>query len=116
MPYINSSSEEIVSYDMTQPLGKIIGGSIKSLVGVSIWLECPMGGIPRPEISWEKDNLPISSGKRIKIFGKRIEVFGTIMSDNGWYSCTVSNGAGTVTKATFVHLIGKVFITFYHEP
>ena len=93
---------------MVHPVGKTVGGSLKCLVGASIWLECPMGGFPPPEIKWAKDNLPIFSGKRIKVSRKRIKVLGTIMSDTGWYSCSVSNGVGTVTRATFVHLIGKI--------
>ena len=107
-PYINSSEKDIVSFDMVHPVGKTVGGSLKCLVGASIWLECPMGGFPPPEIKWAKDNLPIFSGKRIKVSRKRIKVLGTIMSDTGWYSCSVSNGVGTVTRATFVHLIGKI--------
>mgnify|MGYP002804025618 FL=1 len=105
MPYINSSSEDIVSYDMSYPTGKQIGGSIKSLVGASFWLECNVGGIPRPKVTWEKDNMRIYSSKRIKVLEKKVEVLGTMMSDTGWYSCIASNGAGTVRRSTFIHLV-----------
>ena len=108
MPYINGSSEDIVSYDMSFPIAKQIGGSIKTLVGASFWLECNVGGIPRPKLTWKKDNLPIHSNKRIKVSEKKMEVLGTIMSDTGWYSCIAANGAGTVTKSTFVQLLGKI--------
>ena len=108
MPYINSSSEDIVSYDMSYPTGKQIGGSIKSLVGASFWLECNVGGIPLPKVTWEKDNMHIYSSKRIKVSEKKVEVLGTMMSDTGWYSCIASNGAGTVRKSTFIHLVGKI--------
>ncbi|XP_028398984.1 hemicentin-2-like [Dendronephthya gigantea] len=108
MPYINSSSEDVISYDISFPAAKQIGGSLKSLVGASFWLECHVGGIPRPEVTWKKDNLPIHSSKRIKISQKRFEVLGTMMSDTGWYSCIAANGVGTVTKSTFVHLIAPV--------
>ena len=110
MPYINSSSEDIVSYDMSYPTSKQIGGSLKSLVGASFWLVCNVGGIPPPKVIWEKDNLPIYSGKRIKVSEKKVEVLGTMMSDTGWYSCIAANGAGTVKRSTFVHLLGMAYL------
>lgn len=107
MPYINSSSEQIVSYDISYPTHKQIGGSLKSLVGASFSLECNVGGIPPPHVMWKKDNLPIYPSKRIKVSQKKIEVLGTMMSDTGWYSCIATNGAGTVKRSTFIQLIGK---------
>lgn len=107
VPYINSSSDDIVYYDMSFPIAKQVGGSLKTLVGASFWLECNAGGIPKPQVTWKKDNLPIHANKRIKVSDKKVEVLGTMMSDTGWYSCTVANGAGTVTKSTFVRLLGK---------
>ena len=67
-----------------------------------------MGGIPSPEVTWKKDNLPIFSSKRIKVSEKRVEVLGTMMSDTGWYSCIASNGVGTAKGSTFVQLLGKI--------
>ena len=94
---------------MSVPTAKKIGGSIKTLVGSSFYLECDAGGIPRPEVTWKKDNLPIFSSKRIKVSEKRVKVLGTMMSDTGWYSCIASNGVGTAKRSTFIQLLGKVF-------
>ena len=93
---------------MSIPIAKQIGGSLQSIVGASFYLECNVGGIPSPEVTWKKDNLPIFSSKRIKVSEKRVDVLGTMMSDTGWYSCIASNGVGTVKGSTFVQLLGKI--------
>ena len=96
---------------MSFPITKIIGGSLKTLVGASFLLLCYADGIPNPKVTWKKDNLPIRSTKRIKVSGNKVEVLGAMMSDTGWYSCIASNGAGSDRRSTFVQLRGKFDLT-----
>ena len=97
----------MISYDMSRLLTKTIGGTLETLVGASISLECPAYGIPAPDITWERENIPLATGKRVRISGNRVNLLGILMSDTGWYSCKATNGVGSVTKYTFVQLIGK---------
>ncbi|XP_046854529.1 hemicentin-1-like isoform X3 [Xenia sp. Carnegie-2017] len=120
IPYINSSSEDLVVYDMSFPILKMIGGSITTIVGCSFILQCQFRGVPRPKITWKKGNLRMVSSKRINFFENRVEVRGSMMSDTGWYSCTASNGAGTVTRSTFVKLLvptkPRISVTKFYKP
>lgn len=36
-------------------------------VGDSVRLECAASGLPQPDISWTKDDLPVQSGGRFQV-------------------------------------------------
>ena len=75
--------------------------------GSELELECVFRGIPRPDITWMKNSIILSSNDRLAISATtegvssvRIESFSP--EDSGVYSCTASSIAGSVSKAIAV--------------
>ncbi|KAL1117095.1 hypothetical protein AAG570_004423, partial [Ranatra chinensis] len=63
---------------------------------------------PLPNISWQKDGVPISSGEGVNIMtsggGSTLEVNCARTSDAGWYQCTAQNMAGSTATRARVHV------------
>lgn len=64
-------------------------------------------GIPRPDVTWTKDNITLSSNDRLTISFTMeglsiVRIESTEQEDSGVYSCTASNAAGSVTRIATV--------------
>ena len=77
----------------------------------SLVIDCPVTGIPLPEITWYKDDQPISSviGANISVHdnGRRLEILSTQVPDDGVYQCVGTNDAGNTTRYFNVDVHGK---------
>ena len=69
-----------------------------------VLLRCPVTGFPKPQIQWLKDNLPVSQLSRVKPhkgFQEKpekwgLKIRGLMKSDEGDYTCVVSNDLGVI--------------------
>ncbi|KAE9553836.1 hypothetical protein FO519_002966 [Halicephalobus sp. NKZ332] len=73
------------------------------LAGATATLKCVIKGIPRPEVSWTKDNEPLKKLKRYQFsYGEdgtcSLEIASCKASDAGIYMCTTKNDFGVVSS------------------
>ncbi len=79
-------------------------------------LECAARGDPAPQIAWQKDggdDFPAARERRMHIMPDD-DVFFIVTvksSDQGVYSCTATNKAGTVVANASVNVLGKTKTT-----
>ncbi|XP_068144679.1 muscle M-line assembly protein unc-89 isoform X5 [Drosophila tropicalis] len=86
---------------------KILPGQVKALLGSSFTLQCNMRGAPRPQVTWYKDGIQLSSSServRIRQIGSTCALTITTVSelDSGRYTCEATNAKGRVS--TFARL------------
>ena len=81
--------------------------------GTTARLECAAQGYPAPQIAWQKDggdDFPAARERRMHIMPND-DVFFIVnvkSSDQGVYSCTATNEAGTVVANATVNVLGEV--------
>lgn len=88
--------------------------------GTTARLECAAQGYPAPQIAWQKDggdDFPAARERRMHIMPND-DVFFIVSvksSDQGVYSCTATNEAGTKVANASVNVLGKFVnkITFW---
>lgn len=71
---------------------------VKVIKSKIIVLQCPIQGIPFPNITWFKNDEPISlDGGRIRTLfsGRQLELSLAEESDAAWYTCKAVNIAGS---------------------
>ncbi|KAH8347927.1 hypothetical protein KR084_002412 [Drosophila pseudotakahashii] len=86
---------------------KILPGQAKALLGSSFTLQCNMRGAPRPQVTWFKDGIQLSSSsERVKVrqIGSTCALTIATVSelDSGRYTCEATNSKGRVS--TFARL------------
>ncbi|KAL3989826.1 Immunoglobulin I-set domain family protein [Acanthocheilonema viteae] len=78
----------------------IIGNPL-AVVGKSIYLECPVSGIPRPSVIWYKDGILLSTDNDRFVIEQNNQTFGikeVKVSDKGQFLCVVENKGGRVEQ------------------
>ncbi|EFO97259.1 hypothetical protein CRE_16675 [Caenorhabditis remanei] len=77
----------------------IIGNPL-AIVARNIYLECPVTGIPQPDVIWTKDGKDINTTDSRIILAQNNETFGiekVKVSDQGRYTCTAINRGGQMS-------------------
>ena len=64
-------------------------------------------GIPRPDVTWTKNNIVLSNSDHLTISAtlegvSSVRIESTAPEDSGVYSCIVSNTAGSVSRTIAV--------------
>ena len=92
---------------------------IKTPVNVSVRagrtakLPCDAVGLPTPQVSYQKDggdDFPAARQRRLHVMMPRDDVFFIVnvkSEDQGVYSCTASNEAGTIRANATLTVLGK---------
>uniref|UniRef100_A0A0K0D156 Down syndrome cell adhesion molecule-like protein Dscam2 n=1 Tax=Angiostrongylus cantonensis TaxID=6313 RepID=A0A0K0D156_ANGCA len=82
----------------------IIGNPL-AIIDRSIYLECPVSGIPQPIVSWAKDSRAIDASDKRIIFAQyyfqnnqTFGIEGVRAEDQARYTCIASNKGGTVQQ------------------
>lgn len=72
-------------------------------------INCPISGIPLPDITWYKDGHIISPDSHVTITsnGRRLSVTNTGVDNSGDYRCVGENVAGNKEKIFSVKVHGK---------
>ncbi|KAK7094973.1 hypothetical protein V1264_006443 [Littorina saxatilis] len=87
----------VISDELLDPEPRIIKGQTATL-------DCPVYGIPFPNITWLRDGLDLrrSTDRRFRVLegGLQLHILSAIEEDSGRYSCVAENPAG-VDKAYF---------------
>ena len=72
-------------------------------------INCPISGVPLPNITWYKDGDIISPDSHVTITfnGRRLSVKDTRVDNSGYYRCVGENVAGNMEKIFSVKVHGK---------
>uniref|UniRef100_A0A670Y9S1 ADAMTS like 3 n=1 Tax=Pseudonaja textilis TaxID=8673 RepID=A0A670Y9S1_PSETE len=108
-PAILSSEKNIASFQLRN-LSVAVGGTILARTGMNILLECPVKGIPQPEVLWFK-NESSSRSSAFPIANSSFLFLGNVSGkDTGVYTCMATNAVGHATAATVLHLADTIIL------
>ncbi|RXG61788.1 Peroxidasin-like protein, partial [Armadillidium vulgare] len=72
--------------------------------GSSVEFECQADGIPKPTLSWTKDNFPVTIGPRIQIINGHLIISETRLEDSGIYKCQAFSRLGRASASAYLHI------------
>ncbi|CAL1268200.1 unnamed protein product [Larinioides sclopetarius] len=76
--------------------------------GATLVLKCAADGYPAPEIKWYKENRLLKKDDRIRFQKWSLKLDHVTVSDDGTYTCVVSNSEGSVDYNFTVEVIERV--------
>ncbi|KAK3087485.1 hypothetical protein FSP39_006555 [Pinctada imbricata] len=83
-------------------VGSVSPGNLSVIIGSSLLINCPVTGIPPPQITWFKDGVIVSPilDPNLRTFGngQRLEVVSARVTDAGRYTCKGDNPAGSTEE------------------
>ena len=100
-PKILSSNKNVKDFKSVRH-ELVIGDNLETLEGSAVYVRCPSTGNPAPKIEWKKSGTSSS----LQIVSNTLVLLDGTWSDNGTYSCTASNGAGSDEKSTYINFMG----------
>lgn len=105
---INKTSQEIPVGDGS-PVIINVSDNVTAALNTTITIRCPVGGIPTPAVTWEKDGVLIVEGGRFTFMPSNysLVIRGAIVADIAKYTCRVQNFFGTHELSSTVTLIGN---------
>ena len=78
----------------------------------TVLIECPVSGIPTPEVKWLINDHPLRQTEEL-IFthnGYHLEILSAQVTDSAVYTCVASNEAGTLRKKFNLEVQGRLLI------
>jgi len=90
----------VISDELVDPEPRIIKGQTATL-------DCPVYGIPFPNITWFRDGLDLlTSDQRVRVIdgGIQLQIVNAMEADTGKYMCVAENPAG-VDRARFNFMV-----------
>ncbi|KAM6372038.1 LOW QUALITY PROTEIN: hemicentin-2 [Pluvialis apricaria] len=83
------------------PALKPLPGMVMVMVNTSTMLSCEATGVPRPEVTWQKDGVGIAGGPRLKVLPNgQLHLLRASPGDAGTYLCVARNPSGTAAGRT----------------
>ncbi|XP_074017166.1 hemicentin-2 [Numenius arquata] len=90
---------QLVVYE--PPALKPLPGMVMVMVNTSTVLSCEATGVPRPEVTWQKDGVHIAGGPRLKVLPNgQLHFLRASPGDAGTYLCMARNPSGTAAGRT----------------
>ena len=84
-----------------------VGDNVTAVSETSITIKCPVSGLPKPTVIWEKDGVQITAGEDISISGNNsLVIKGASVEDSAKYTCNIQNVAGTDSASSTVNIVG----------
>ena len=76
--------------------------------GRRVLMECPVSGIPIPEVEWLKDGQPLvtNAGLRLLHNNLHLEIVRSQVEDTAQYTCIASNEAGELVRNFNLEVLG----------
>ncbi|XP_063265782.1 hemicentin-2 isoform X3 [Prinia subflava] len=83
------------------PALKPLPGMVMVMVNTSAVLSCEAIGVPRPEVTWQKDGVGITGGSGLKVLPNgQLRLLRAAPEDAGTYLCVARNPSGTAAGRT----------------
>jgi len=75
----------------------------------TVLLECPVSGIPPPEVTWLRngDALSLEAHMRLLSDGRQLEIRRAQEMDTARYTCIASNEAGQLEQNFHLQILGE---------
>ena len=117
----DTNSRNIISYNVSVPPtideANLVDNP-KVVINRTVLLECPVEGIPPPEVRWLKDSKPLILTKHMALVseGRQLEIANAQVSDTAVYTCIAINEAGELTRNFELDVLGKhhtLYACFY---
>ena len=87
---------------------------VKVIKSKIIVLQCPVQGIPFPNITWLKNNKPVEPSGRLRVLmsGRQLELSMAEESDTAWYTCAATNVAGSTRIDFNLTVFGRQLVNY----
>ena len=87
--------------------------------GQNARFDCAAFGQPEPEISWQKDggrDFPAARERRMNVRDDEYVIAAVKRQDEGVYTCTATNDAGTIMTNVTLRVLGECLIYVVQDP
>lgn len=102
MPVILSSVLNMTNLE-ARSFSAVVGGTVMARTGANVMIECPVKGVPKPNITWlkKKDVLQINS---FLVLNGSLFLRNVSYGDAGTYTCRAANALGKAEAASVLHI------------
>ena len=85
-----------------------VGDNVTAASNTTIIIRCPVSGVPTPDVTWQKDGVPLITGGKFSIKSDNsLVIDGAAVDDSADYTCSVNSVAGRDSDSSTVKIIGK---------
>ena len=81
--------------------------NVSTEVGSTVRFSCAAVGLPRPEVSWVKQDGKMSPARTEVEDRSQLKIRSVSSSDAGKYVCRAENIAGAISAAAFLRILSK---------
>ncbi|XP_069899461.1 ADAMTS-like protein 3 isoform X3 [Dipodomys merriami] len=101
-----SSVERNVTRPEQSHLSAVVGSTVEAAPGADVTLQCPVGGVPPPAVTWSKRGGPL--GYRVSLLPRGSLLLRNVsLEHEGTYVCTAANALGEAEAASVLHLLER---------
>ena len=108
-PQINVSRVAVRSLDSREPVSLRIGQTLSVLSGTKVSIECPVSGIPKPDVTWSRQDNNMDTDGRVLVKDSGLIITNATRTDTGVYLCKAVNLAGEVVASSIINVTSKSF-------
>lgn len=106
-PQINVSRLAVRSLDNRDPVSIRVGQTLSVLSGTKVTVECPVSGIPKPDVTWSRDDSKLDTDGSLAVKDSVLIINSVTIGDMGVYLCKAGNLLGEVVASSMVNVTGK---------
>ena len=90
-----------------------VGDNVTAASNTTITIRCPVSGVPKPSVTWQRNGIQITEGSRFSIgYDNTLVIKGAISPDSSKYTCTVQSEFGKDNTSSTVLIIGMLWQIF----
>jgi len=94
------------------PVTMNVGDNVTAASNTTIIIRCPVSGVPKPVITWQKDGVQVVLREKIYIADDNTLVIKEAeIQDSAKYTCIVENSFGKDDTSSIVNIIGTYTYT-----
>ncbi|KAM5291896.1 ADAMTS-like protein 3 [Ctenodactylus gundi] len=87
-------------------LSVMVGGVVEAALGANVTIQCPVKGVPEPDITWLKRGRPLSDPLS-SFFNGSLMLQDISLENEGTYVCTATNALGKAVATSVLHVLER---------